>query len=502
MSSSCAAASPTSLEFPPGFMWGTATAAYQIEGGWNEGGRGMSIWDAFSKTPGKVINGDTGDKAVDHFHLFKHDVKLMADMGLKYYRFSIAWPRILPTGFATHVNEAGIAFYNALIDELVAHGIEPIVTLYHWDLPLALQTEFDGWLGGQVVVDAFAEYARLCFARFGDRVKNWLTLNEPWCSALLGHGTGEMAPGRKHKCKTETYLSAHNLLLAHAHAVDVYRKDFQSQQRGVIGITLNCDFREPKPSADPAVFKENQAAAERALLVELGWFADPVYFGDYPDVMKKQLGARLPRFTEAESTLLRGSSDFFGFNHYGTGYAEPSAAFRNKVAPGYDGSIWEDSGVDVTSNDKWLKTDMGWNAVPWGFRKLLMWIQARYSPKGGIVVTENGCAVADVDRDAAQQDTFRIKFYEAYIQEMHKAMTEYGVDVRGYFAWSFVDNYEWAFGYSKRFGLHWVDYDTMERVPKASAKWFAQVIKLNKVDVTEENAIAMAAAETDLAVPY
>ncbi|ETV89287.1 beta-galactosidase, variant [Aphanomyces astaci] len=372
MSSSCAAASPTSLEFPPGFMWGTATAAYQIEGGWNEGGRGMSIWDAFSKTPGKVINGDTGDKAVDHFHLFKHDVKLMADMGLKYYRFSIAWPRILPTGFATHVNEAGIAFYNALIDELVAHGIEPIVTLYHWDLPLALQTEFDGWLGGQVVVDAFAEYARLCFARFGDRVKNWLTLNEPWCSALLGHGTGEMAPGRKHKCKTETYLSAHNLLLAHAHAVDVYRKDFQSQQRGVIGITLNCDFREPKPSADPAVFKENQAAAERALLVELGWFADPVYFGDYPDVMKKQLGARLPRFTEAESTLLRGSSDFFGFNHYGTGYAEPSAAFRNKVAPGYDGSIWEDSGVDVTSNDKWLKTDMGWNAVPWGFRKLLV----------------------------------------------------------------------------------------------------------------------------------
>ncbi|ETW08658.1 beta-galactosidase [Aphanomyces invadans] len=494
MSSTCEAI-PTTLKFPDGFMWGTATAAYQIEGGWNEGGRGMSIWDAFSKTPGKVVNGDTGDKAVDHFHLFKHDVQLMANMGLKHYRFSISWPRILPTGFADHVNEDGIAFYNALIDELLAHDIEPIVTLYHWDLPLALQTEYDGWLGGKIVVDAFATYARLCFARFGDRVKSWLTLNEPWCSALLGHGTGEMAPGRKHKCKTETYLAAHNLLLAHAHAVQVYRTAFQSSQGGVIGITLNCDFREPKPSSDPAKFKQNQEAAERALLVELGWFADPVYFGDYPDVMKKQLGTRLPRFTADESKLLRGSSDFFGLNHYGTGYAAPSKAFRNKIVPGLDGVIWEDSGVDVTSNDKWLKTDMGWNAVPWGFRKLLMWIQARYAPKGGIVVTENGCAVADVDRHAAEHDTFRVKFYEAYIAEMHKAITEHGVDVRGYFAWSFVDNYEWAFGYAKRFGLHWVDYTTMERVPKASAKWFAQVIKHNRVDITEENPIAVAAFE-------
>ncbi|KAF0683541.1 Aste57867_24398 [Aphanomyces stellatus] len=485
----------TSREFPAGFVWGTATAAYQIEGGWNEGGRGMSIWDAFSKTPGKVLKGHTGDKAVDHFHLYKQDVALMVKMGLKSYRLSISWPRILPTGLTDHVNEEGIAFYNALIDELLANGITPIVTLYHWDLPLALQTEHDGWLNGKVVVDAFAAYARVCFERFGDRVKNWLTLNEPWCSAVLGHGTGEMAPGRKTHCKTETYLSAHNLLLAHAHAVHVYRTEFQPTQHGEIGITLNCDFREPKPTKDPVAYKQNQEAAERALLFELGWFADPVYFGDYPDVMKQRLGDRLPRFTDAESKLLKGSSDFFGFNHYGTAYAEPSPDFLNHKPVGHDGIIWEDSGVAISADDKWLKTDMGWNAVPWGFRKLLMWIQARYSPKGGIIVTENGCAVADDDRHAAEHDTFRVKFYEAYISEMHKAMTEHGVDVRGYYAWSFVDNYEWAFGYTKRFGLHWVDYDTMERMPKASAKWFARVIKANAVPI-EDNMIA-AAAELD-----
>jgi len=194
------------IEFSDNFIWGTATASYQIEGGWNEGGRGLSIWDSFSKTPGKVVNGDTGDKAVDHFHLFRKDVQLMKNMGLRNYRFSISWSRILPGGIGA-VNEEGCAFYNDLIDELLAYDIQPIVTLYHWDLPLALATEFDGWLGGKYVVDAFEQYSRICFERFGNRVKNWITLNEPWCSALLGYGNGEHAPGRKHNAKTETYIA-------------------------------------------------------------------------------------------------------------------------------------------------------------------------------------------------------------------------------------------------------------------------------------------------------
>ncbi|OQR94490.1 glycoside hydrolase [Achlya hypogyna] len=476
----------TTLQFPEGFEWGTATASYQIEGAANEGGRGQSIWDAFSKTPGKVLEGHTGDKAVDHYHLYKEDVKLMANMGLKHYRLSISWPRVLPTGFTDHVNEEGIAFYNNLIDELLANGITPIVTLYHWDLPLALQTEYDGLLGGKVLIDAFAAYARLCFQRFGDRVKQWLTLNEPWCSAILGYGNGHMAPGRKHKCKTETYEAAHNLLLCHAHAVHVYRTEFQAAQDGKIAITLNCDWREPKPTEDPAEAAQNAEAAERALLFDLGWFADPVYFGDYPEVMKTRLGDRLPRFTPEESALLKGSSDFFGLNHYGTAYIEPSDAYLAGAECGLEGEIWEDVGVKQSSDDAWLRTDMGWNAVPWGFRKLLMWIHARYAPAGGIIVTENGCAVADDNQAVAAKDYFRVNFYRGYLAEMHKAITEFGVDVRGYYAWSFIDNYEWAFGYTKRFGLHWVNYETMERMPKASAIWYGNVIRTNSLALEDE----------------
>ncbi|KDO33157.1 beta-galactosidase [Saprolegnia parasitica CBS 223.65] len=465
------------LTFPEGFVWGAATAAYQIEGAAHEGGRGLSIWDAFSKTPGKTLNGDTGDKAVDHYHLYKEDVQLMANMGLQHYRLSISWPRILPTGRMDHINEEGIAFYNNLIDELLAHGITPIVTLYHWDLPLALQTELDGWLGGQVVVDAFAAYARLCFERFGDRVKQWLTLNEPWCSALLGHGTGDMAPGRKHKCKTETYTAAHHLLLAHAHAVHVYRTAFQASQSGTIGLTLNCEWREPKPSDDAAALARNTEAAERSVLFELGWFADPIFFGDYPEIMKTRLGDRLPRFTPAQIDLVRGSVDFFGINSYASKYAEPGAGYD--TLPGYDGCIWDDQAVDVTSDPSWSQTDIGWNIVPYGFHNLLHWIQKRYAPPGGIYIFENGCAVADVDKASAANDTARIAFYEAYLTQVHRAITETGVDVRGYFAWSFIDNYEWACGYTKRFGLHWVDYETMERMPKASARWFSHVIRAN-----------------------
>uniref|UniRef100_M4BK81 beta-glucosidase n=1 Tax=Hyaloperonospora arabidopsidis (strain Emoy2) TaxID=559515 RepID=M4BK81_HYAAE len=467
------------LRFPEGFMWGTATAAYQVEGATSEDGRGDSIWDAFCRTPNKVINNDTGDKAVDHYHRYKEDVQLMKKMGLHAYRFSIAWPRILPGGIG-NVNEEGVAFYNNLINELLANNITPIVTLYHWDLPLPLQIEYDGWLGGKFIQEAFTQYARVCFQRFGDRVKNWLTLNEPWCSAFLGYGTGSHAPGRKCKPQTEAYLAGHNLLLAHARAVEAYRNEFQAAQMGVIGITLNCDWREPKPTDDSVQKARNKEAAERSLLFHLGWFADPVYAGDYPQVMKDRCGLRLPEFTDDEKTLLKGSSDFFGLNHYGLNYAEPSDEYEANVPPPDDstGGYGPDEGTKLTSDDSWKRTDMGWNAAGWGFQKLLLWIQKRYTIPHGIVVTENGCAWPDRTKEEAQNDDFRVDFYKDYLAGLHNALAQ-GADVRGYFAWSFVDNFEWAEGYAKRFGMHWVDYETMERTPKKSAHWFGSVVRHN-----------------------
>jgi len=345
-----------------------------------------------------------------------------------------------------------------------------------------LQTEHDGWLGGEFIQDAFTKYARVCFERFGDRVKHWLTLNEPWCSALLGYGWGIHAPGRKVHGEVEAYLSAHNLLLAHAKAVDIYRKEFKASQNGRIGITLNCDWREPKPSADPQEFKRNQEAAERSLQFNLGWYADPVYLGDYPEVMKQRVGDRLPKFTDDEKKLIKGSSDFFGLNHYGTGLTEPTKEFLSGEAPKDKGGFHHDEGIILTADDAWPRTDMGWNVVPWGFEKLLLWIQNRYNPANGILVTENGTAWPDRTKEEAQQDDFRVEFYKSYITHMHKAIQQ-GADVRGYFAWSFVDNYEWAEGYEKRFGLHWVDYETQERVPKKSALWFGEVLRSNSVPV-------------------
>ena len=387
---------PAVRQFPTGFLWGSATSAYQVEGAWGEGGKGRSIWDYFSHTNGRVLNDDNGDMADDHYHRFEEDVKLMVEMGLKHYRLSIAWTRIQPTGNGP-ANPEGVAFYNKLFDTLIAAGIEPMVTLYHWDLPLALQVrptsstlnekrglsgkrgvfflfssriskiptvcaaiaprvtlrglgldlfftwvceeaafrppfprslvrpvqvERDGWLGGQFVVDAYVEYAKLCFENFGDKVKTWVTFNEPWCVSVLGYCSGEQAPGRCCNPWTEPYIVAHNILLAHAHAVQLYRQDYKPVQKGKIGITLNSDWRAPLPDTNHGKFMRNCEAAERTLQFFLGWFGDPIFLGDYPQLMRVRLGSRLPAFTDAEQALLKGSADFFGLNHYSTTYCE------------------------------------------------------------------------------------------------------------------------------------------------------------------------------------
>lgn len=457
-------------KFPEQFVWGAATSSYQIEGAVREGGRGDSIWDVFCRTPGKISNGDSGDVACDHYHRVEEDVKLMKDIGLAAYRFSIAWPRIQPNGTG-EPNPEGIAFYNRLIDCLLEHGIEPWVTLYHWDLPQALQEEFGGWLSRKII-PLFGNCARICFEQFGDRVKNWITLNEPWCSSVLGYGIGVHAPGRVDN--DEPYLAAHHFILAHAEAVQIYRKEF-SNQDGQIGLVNNSIWCIPRTNS-----AADKAAAQRGVEFYLAWFADPVWKGDYPAVMRERLGDRLPVFTEEEKALIKGSSDFFGLNHYTTLLAfEPEENEGKKSSGGMIG----DSGVRLSDDPAWEKTHMDWNIVPQGCRELLKWIDRRYDHPP-IVITENGCAWDEPDKKSAINDIGRCGFLNSYLRECRNAMDE-GVDLRGYFAWSLMDNFEWAFGYGRRFGLIRIDNETLERIPKRSAGFYKETIQRNGSNIGE-----------------
>lgn len=456
--------------FPEGFLWGSATSAYQIEGAHDIDGKGPSIWDAFTQIPGRIDQFDNGNRAIDHYHKYKEDIALMKSQGFQAYRFSISWPRVMPEGKG-QVNEKGIDFYSRLIDELIANDIQPWVTLYHWDLPLALQLEEDGWLNPDIS-DYFADYARLCYERFGDRVKHWITLNEPWVVSILGYGQGRFAPGRA--SLSEPYLAAHHLLVSHAKAVKVYREEF-SHQKGTIGITNNCDWREPLTGQQADI-----DAAQRALEFFLAWFADPVYKGDYPQVMKERLGSRLPEFSKEEKLLLQGSSDFFGLNHYTTMYASDGKGQVRDDIKG-NGGISEDQDVALSRSDDWEYTAMEWAVVPWGCRKLLEWISDRYD-RPDIYITENGFACHDeVSLGKVDDSQTRKKFYNAYLCACHKAI-EHGVSLKGYFAWSMFDNFEWADGYKSRFGINYVNYETLERIPKESAKWFKEVISQNAIE--------------------
>ena len=459
-------------KFPENFTWGTATSSYQIEGGWDKGGKGPSIWDAFCQIPGKILNNEDGKVACDHFHRFKEDIALMRSLGLKAYRFSISWARLLPSGYGA-VNREGIEFYNNIIDELLLNDIQPWITLYHWDLPLALQFERDGWLGEQIS-DLFANYAELCFREFGDRVKNWITINEAWVVAMLGYGQGVFAPGRV--SNSEPYRAGHELIKAHAKAARIYKSKYQAIQNGKIGMSNNCDWREPL--TDDAKDKE---AATRALEFFLGWFADPVYFGDYPESMRERLGNRLPKFTETEKQLIQGSSDFFGLNHYTTMYAADASGKIIESSVYGNGGLSEDQDVNLSIDPKWKQTTMNWSVVPWGCQKMLQWIDERYG-KPEIVITENGCSYNDELVEGAIHDPERIEFYESYLEACHSAIQK-GVNLSGYFAWSFMDNFEWASGYSKRFGLHHVDFKTLKRTPKSSAKWYKEVIMRNGLEL-------------------
>jgi beta-glucosidase len=469
-------------KFPKGFKWGTATAAYQVEGSYNKDGRGLSIWDVFSHTPGKIRDGTSGDAADDHYNRLEEDVELMKELGVQLYRFSISWPRIFPNGEGT-INQKGIDFYNKLINTLLKKGIQPFVTLYHWDLPQALDEKYEGWMSA-TTADKFVDYAEVCFREFGDRVKFWLTFNEPHSFAVHGHVTGWHAPGRcsnrficsKGNTSTEAYIVTHNVLLAHAKAVDLYRKKFFPTQQGKIGITLDLSSFEPFDPKNPLDIQ----AVERAATWHAAWFADPVYFGDYPQIMKERVGSRLPSFTEEEKKLLKGSSDFFGLNHYTTSYAihveepEGEGYYRDRgclTTAERDGKL-----IGPRGEPDWLYV------VPRGMRWVLNWVWKRYK-NPDIFITENGVSVPHesfLPLKVALEDDFRLNYYKDYIEEMAKAINEDGVRVLGYMAWSLLDNFEWADGYEKRFGLVYVDFkDQLKRYHKKSALWYRDWIALN-----------------------
>jgi len=458
-------------KFPDGFVWGTSTSSYQVEGAHLADGKGPSIWDTFVQIPGMIARGETAEVAADHYHRYKEDVALMAEMGLKHYHLSISWSRVQPLGRG-EPNPQGIQFYSDLIDELIANGITPWVTLYHWDIPTALQMQTDGFLNPDIA-DYFAAYAGLCFKHFGDRVKHWMTFNEPWVYAILCYAHGLLAPARM--SDTEPYIVGHNLLRAHGKAVDVYRRKYQKEQQGKIGIINNCDWREPFSDSEA-----DKAAAQRSLEFFLGWFADPIFLGDYPEVMKKNVGDRLPKMTEEDRTLIKGSADFFGLNHYSCALVEHADMDKEYEVNVYDnGCIFKDERVVLHADPAWEKTEMGWNIVPDGLYKVLNWIRDRYdNPE--IYIAENGIAVSDEMIDGEVDDQPRIDFLKGYFSAAHDAIAD-GINLKGYFVWSFMDNFEWALGYDKRFGLHYVDLETGKRTPKKSARWFREVMKNNGI---------------------
>jgi beta-glucosidase len=441
------------LRFPEGFVWGAATAAYQIEGAARDDGRGPSIWDTFSRTPGKVHAGHTGDVACDHYHRYPEDVRIMGDLGLHAYRFSISWPRIQPDG-AGPANPRGLDFYDRLVDELQGGGITPIVTLYHWDLPQTLEDR-GGWTNRETA-ERFAEYAAIMYSRLGDRVETWTTLNEPWCSAFLGYASGIHAPGRTEP--EVSFAAAHHLLLGHGLAVQALRAAGASQ----IGITLNL----------APVLSDDAEAASIVDGLQNRIFLDPVLRGEYPADVVERAG----RFTDwsfvkdGDLEIISQPIDLLGVNYYNpqtvTGRADEPA---NPVYPGSEGIAFP--GADAP------KTAMGWPVQPFGLTDLLVRLSHDY-PGTPLIITENGAAFDDVVEDGQVHDVGRLSYLDGHLRAAHAAI-EAGVDLRGYLVWSLLDNFEWAEGYRKRFGVVHVDYNTQRRTPKDSALWYREVVRRN-----------------------
>jgi beta-glucosidase len=457
------------LRFPDGFLWGTATASYQIEGAVDEDGRGPSIWDTFCHTPGKVFHGDTGDVACDHYHRWEEDVALMAQLGVNSYRMSVAWPRVQPEGSGEY-NQSGIDFYRRLLDSLVEHGIAPVVTLYHWDLPQALQ-DLGGWTSRDTS-KRFADYAYEVVSALGERVRLWITLNEPWVSSHLGYGEGEHAPGTADL--SSAIRASHHLLLGHGLAAKAVRSVMSPPSS--LGITLNLAPTRPASNSD--------ADAEAALRVDgyaNRWFLGPLFKGTYPkdlaDLFHPVTGDSHVHAGDLETIAT--PIDFLGVNYYfchtvadSHGAPQPGTA---PFGPAVLRAVGRpDPAVPVTGR--------GWPVQPDGLTEILVRLRHEYGPVP-IYLTENGAAFHDyVDPDGAVKDPERVDYLESHLKAAHAAISA-GVDLRGYFCWTFTDNFEWAAGYSQRFGLIWVDFKTQERILKTSASWYAEVARRNGLEI-------------------
>ena len=439
--------------FPDGFLWGAATSAYQIEGSPLADGAGASIWHRFAHSPGRVLNGDTGDIACDHYRRWSSDVDLMKELGLQAYRFSISWSRILPAGRGA-VNAKGIDFYSRLIDRLLEKGIRPSVTLYHWDLPAALD-DMGGWLNPDVR-DWFRDYARVCFNALGDRVPQWATLNEPWVQTDAGYLHGVNAPG--HRNLWEAPIAAHHLLCSHGAAVQAYRA---GGHKGTIGLVVNL---EPKDPASDSLADLSATARAHTYMNEQ--FLDPVFLGRYPAGMREVFGEAWPEFPAADMKLIQEPIDFLGINWYTRSVTQHDPTFPPVCA----------SAVKVPHH---TYTETGWEVHAPSFTETLCWVKERYGVFP-VYITENGAAFYDAPKaiDGAVNDPLRVQYYRDHLAACRDAI-EQGVDLRGYYAWSLFDNFEWASGFAKRFGLVHVDFETQARTLKASAHQYREIIRTN-----------------------
>ncbi|XP_047325323.1 beta-glucosidase 13-like [Impatiens glandulifera] len=473
--------------FPEGFVFGAATAAYQYEGAAFEAGKGLSIWDTFThEQPWKIPDGSNGDVALDSYKRYKEDLEILDSMGMDAYRMSIPWARILPNGsLKGGKNEEAIQHYKDLFNELEAKGKKPFVTIFHWDVPQALEDEYLGFLSPQIVQD-YTDYAEVLFEEFGDKVKHWITFNEPYMFTVGGYINASLAPGRGSPWQSqlnatqgdsavEPYLVVHHILLAHASAVKVYREKYQEKQKGEIGITHVADWRIPFTQSI-----EDREATQRALDFNFGWFVNPIVYGDYPDVMRSIVGLRLPKFSEEESSSLIGSYDFIGINYYTSTYVINRKVPANPTEQSYftDTNAYvlsERNGqlIGPVAGSVWL------NVYPKGIRDYLIYLKEKFgNPR--VFITENGISEASdptIPVEKALIDPWRISYHFSHLDYVRAAISE-GSNVQGYFVWTLLDDFEWNSGYTVRFGIGYIDFqDNLKRYKKLSHKWFTKFLK-------------------------
>ncbi|KAF3451689.1 hypothetical protein FNV43_RR07785 [Rhamnella rubrinervis] len=478
-----------SSPFPANFLFGTASSSYQFEGAFLSDGKGLNNWDVFTHDePGKIMDGTTGDIAVDQYHLYPEDLNFMKHMGVDTYRFSISWARILPKGTFGDVNQAGIHHYNIFINALLRIGIQPFVTLTHYDIPQELEDKYGAWLSPKIQED-FEYYANICFQSFGDRVKYWATLNEPNVLAIQGYMTGAYPPSRcsgifgncsAGNSETEPFVAAHNMILSHAIAVHLYRTKFQKTQGGSIGIVMSTVWYEPFSNS-----LEDKLAVERAQSFSMNWFLDPIVRGKYPEQMREILGTDLPCFTKHQVDKLKNAVDFIGINHYTSFYTKdcmfsPCEGTGASKAKGF---------VSQTSKNKvgyfiGEPTEVDWLYVnPQGLDNIVTYVKERYN-NTPMIITENGYAEKDKPNSTHIEDVLndvkRVDYMSRYLEALATTIRK-GADVRGYLAWSLLDNFEWLDGYTVRFGLYHVDYNVnLKRSPKSSAAWYRHFIAKHK----------------------